>query len=254
MKIRAITLDLDDTLWPVAATIHGAEAALLLHLKAAAPNTAAHFNREAMMAWRKRVTSEHPARKSDLSFLRQEIIRLALIEHGDDPALAQAAFSVFFEARQQVQLFDDALPALERLAAKVPLVALSNGNADIKKIGIDHFFVGRVTSSTLPEVKPHLKVFQHAAGLAGSSLLETLHVGDDVALDVLGAHRAGMKTAWIHRESQTFEEAEQHQATLHASWGLHVDPARLAQPHEKPDFVCTNLLSLVEVLESKSWL
>jgi FMN hydrolase / 5-amino-6-(5-phospho-D-ribitylamino)uracil phosphatase len=254
MKIRAITLDLDDTLWPVAATIHGAEAALLAHLKIAAPNTASQFNREAMTGWRKRVTAEHPARKSDLSFLRTELIRLALLEHGDDPALAEAAFQVFFEARQQVQLFDDALPALARLAAKVPLVALSNGNADIKKIGIDQYFVGRVTSSTLPEVKPHLKVFQYAAGLANASLINTLHVGDDVALDVLGAHRAGMKTAWIHRESQTWEEAEQHQAKLHASYGMNVDPARLARPHEKPDFICTNLLTLVEILENKKWL
>lgn len=254
MKIRAITLDLDDTLWPVAATIHAAEAALLQHLKTAAPNTATHFNREAMMGWRKQVAAIHPARKSDLSFLRREIIRLALSEHGDDPALAEGAFEVFFEARQQVKLFDDTLPALEKLAARLPIVALSNGNADIKKIGIAHFFVGRVTSSTLPEVKPHLKVFEHAVSLAQSSLFETLHVGDDVALDVLGAHRAGMKTAWIHRESQSWEEAEQHQAKLHASWGLHVDPAVLARPHERPDFICTNLLSLVDALENGSWL
>jgi FMN hydrolase / 5-amino-6-(5-phospho-D-ribitylamino)uracil phosphatase len=254
MKICAITLDLDDTLWPVAATIHGAEAALLRHLQTVAPNTAARFNREAMMVWRKSVSAAHPSRKTDLSFLRKEIIRLALSEHHDDPNLAEGAFEVFFEARQQVKLFDDALPALERLAAKVPIVALSNGNADIKKIGIDHFFVGRVTSSTLPEVKPHLKVFEYAVGLAKASLIDTLHVGDDVALDVLGAHRAGMKTAWIHRESQSWEEAEQHQAKLHASWGLNVDPARLAQAHERPDYICTNLLSLVDALETDSWL
>jgi FMN hydrolase / 5-amino-6-(5-phospho-D-ribitylamino)uracil phosphatase len=253
MKIRAITLDLDDTLWPVAATIHGAEAALLSYLKTAAPNTAPHFNREAMIVWRKQVMSTHPARKSDLSFLRRELIRIALTEHGDDPALADSAFEVFFEARQQVKLFDDALPALEKLAARVPLVALSNGNADIKKIGIDHFFVGRVTSSTLTVVKPHIRVFEHAAGLASSTLLETLHVGDDIALDVLGALRAGMKTAWIHRESQSWEDAEKHQATQRASWGLALDPAHMAQSHEKPDFTCTDLLSLVEALETDSW-
>jgi FMN hydrolase / 5-amino-6-(5-phospho-D-ribitylamino)uracil phosphatase len=254
MKLRAITLDLDDTLWPVAATIHAAEAALLRHLQATAPNTAAGFHREAMMGWRKQVSRSHPERRSDLSFLRHEMIRLALTEHGEDPALAAGAFEVFFEARQQVKLFDDALPALEKLASKLPLVALSNGNADIKKIGIDHFFVGRVTSSTLPQVKPHLAVFQYAASLANASLQDTLHIGDDVALDVLGAHRAGMKTAWIHREDHSWEEAEQHQARIHASYGLNVDPAKLAQAHERPDWICSDLLALVAALEKDAWL
>jgi FMN phosphatase YigB (HAD superfamily) len=39
-------------------------------------------------------------------------------------------------------LFDDALPALEFLASRYPLVSLSNGNADVNARGIGHFFQG----------------------------------------------------------------------------------------------------------------
>jgi FMN hydrolase / 5-amino-6-(5-phospho-D-ribitylamino)uracil phosphatase len=254
MKLSAITIDLDDTLWPVAPTIQGAEDALARHLANVAPATAAHFNRPAMAVWRKQVMVDHPSRKSDLSFLRLEMIRLALLEHGDNPALAESAFEVFFEARQRVTLFEDALPALEALARRVPIVALSNGNADIAKIGLQHLFVGRVTSSTLAQVKPHRKVFEHAVGLANATLETTLHVGDDVALDILGAHRAGMKTAWIEREARSWHEAERRQAVLHASYGLARHEAGPARAHETPDFICTNLLDLVNQLEMASWL
>lgn len=259
MKIRAITLDLDDTLWPVAETIRGAEKALQAWLSQHAPRTAANFNRETMARWRPRIIAAHPDRKTDLSFLRREIIRHVLREQDDDPALADPAFEVFLEARQQVRLFDDALPALQRLAARVPIVALSNGNADIARIGIDQYFVGRISSATLPVVKPHPDVFTHAVRLAGQNLkgglalAETLHVGDDVAMDVLGARRVGMQTAWIHREGQSWEEAEQHQASLRQQFGLHQQVALKAQPDERPHFSADNLITLVDQLEQEQW-
>ena len=31
-----------------------------------------------------------------------------------------------------------------------------------------------------------------------------LHVGDDVELDVVGAHRAGLRTCWLNREGQAW--------------------------------------------------
>ena len=43
-QIRAITLDLDDTLWPIWPTIHRAEEVLLLWLKERAAKTAQLFD------------------------------------------------------------------------------------------------------------------------------------------------------------------------------------------------------------------
>ena len=120
-RIRAITLDLDDTLWPVWPTIRKAEAALHDWLSTNAPNTAALLETpETMRGKRDALLLEFPHMAHDFSFMRQEAIRRALLAGGDDPAHAKTAFEVFFEARHQVELFEDALPALEYLAARYP--------------------------------------------------------------------------------------------------------------------------------------
>ena len=101
--IKAITLDLDDTLWPVWPTIRKAEAALHDWLLANVPNTAALLeNPESMRAKRDVLVAEFPHRVHDLSFMRQEAIRRALLAGRDDPALTATAYEVFFDARHKV--------------------------------------------------------------------------------------------------------------------------------------------------------
>ena len=118
MTLQALTLDLDDTLWPVLPTLRRAEAAMRAWLAEHAPATMAQVDAAQWRSLRERVVHDHPAWAHDLSALRQETIRRALLAAGDDPALARPAFEAFFEARQQVDLFADVLPALGRLAAR----------------------------------------------------------------------------------------------------------------------------------------
>ena len=136
-QIRAISLDLDDTLWPIWPTIAKAEAALLQWLKEHASVTALHLGDTVKVrALRQEIVNLRPDLQGDLSALRRESIRLALQRAGDDPALAEPAFDVFFAARQRVDLFEDALPALEFLSQRWPVVALSNGNADVHVVAL----------------------------------------------------------------------------------------------------------------------
>ena len=143
--IKAVTLDLDDTLWPIWPAIERAEKALDDWLSRHAPMTAALFaNPAARHEIREHVTRSRPELKYNLSAIRREAIRLALYRSQEDPLLAEQAFDVFFAERNRVTLFDDAVMALEFLSSRFPLVALSNGNADIKRIGIDAYFqIGR---------------------------------------------------------------------------------------------------------------
>jgi len=95
-QIRAITLDLDDTLWPIWPTIHRAEEVLLLWLKERAAKTAQLFDTpKALRAIRERVEQERPDLRHDLSAMRRESIRLALRQAGDDEDLATPAFDLF---------------------------------------------------------------------------------------------------------------------------------------------------------------
>lgn len=198
-RIRAITIDLDDTLWPVWPAITRAEAALAGWLASHAPATAALFgDAQALRAIRMRMSELRPDLRLDLSALRRESIRMALAQAGDDPALAEPAFDFFFAERQRVDLFDDALETLEFLSARYPVVALSNGNADVHHIGIGRYFTDSLSATRLGVAKPDVRIFHAAARAAGVDSHQVLHVGDDALLDARGALDAGMQAAWLN--------------------------------------------------------
>lgn len=200
-RIRAITLDLDDTLWPVWPTIERAEQALQSWLVRHAPATAVWLSDPLRRrAIRERVNADLADHAHDLTRLRREAIRRALLEAGEAPELAEPAFEVFFAERQKVDLYPDALPALHRLSRRFPVVSVSNGNADLERIGLAGHFVGAVSAREVGCKKPDPRIFHHAAALAGVPAEVVLHVGDDFALDVVGAIGAGMQAVWVNRE------------------------------------------------------
>lgn len=199
-RIRAISIDLDDTLWPIWPTIERAEKVLHGWLMHHAPMAAAMWSSpHSLREIREHMAQHRPDLKHDMSALRRESIRLALQRAGENPLLAEPAFELFFAERQRVTLFDDALPALEFLAGRFPMVSLSNGNADVGLIGLARFFRASINAFDFGVGKPDARIFHAAAGAADVRPDEVLHIGDDVLLDVLGARNAGMQTAWVNR-------------------------------------------------------
>ncbi|MBD8051378.1 HAD family hydrolase [Limnohabitans radicicola] len=208
-RIRAITLDLDDTLWPVWPTIHRAEQVLMDWLTQHAPATAAlSCQAEVKQAVRAEINARHADRAHDLSFLRLEAIRALLVQAGDPGHLAEPAFEVFFAERQRVDLFDDALPALAFWSQRYPVVALSNGNADVHRVGIGQHFHASVSAKSLGVAKPDLRIFVAGAQAAGVAPHEVLHIGDDAHADCVGALAAGMQVAWLNREGQDWSHGD----------------------------------------------
>lgn len=214
-RIKAISLDLDDTLWPIWPTIERAEKALHDWLVEHAPMTAALFsNPAALRDIRDFMASSRPELKHDLSAVRRESIRLALYRAGEDPLLADAAFDVFFSQRQRVELFEDARPALERLSARFPIVSLSNGNADVQRVGLGRFFRAAISAREFGVGKPDPRIFHAAAGAVDLRPEDVLHVGDDATLDALGAMNAGMQAAWMNRSDHLWPHEQQPHVTI----------------------------------------
>ena len=207
-RVRAITIDLDDTLWPIWPTIARAEGVLQSWLDDRAPATAALArDKDTLRAVRNQMASLRPDIAHDLSAMRRESIRLLLTRAGDDPSLAEPAFEAFFAERQRVDLYDDALPALAELASCFPVVALSNGNADVHRVGLGAHFHAALSAQRFGVAKPDPRIFHAGANAAGVESHQVLHIGDDAHLDGMGALNAGMQFAWVRRENQPWTHA-----------------------------------------------
>jgi FMN hydrolase / 5-amino-6-(5-phospho-D-ribitylamino)uracil phosphatase len=216
--VKAISFDLDDTLWPIWPVIERAEKALLAWLQEHAPMTAALFAspnalREIREYMHEVTLKKKPELAHDLGAIRRESIRMALYRARDNPLLADQAYEVFFAERNRVAFYEDALPALHALSRRFPLVSLSNGNAQLRLVGIDFYFKAEVSAKSVGVAKPDTQIFQAAAAAAGVAAHEVLHVGDDAALDVIGALNAGMQAVWLNRQDKLWPH-ESQQPTL----------------------------------------
>jgi HAD superfamily hydrolase (TIGR01549 family) len=199
--VLAITLDLDDTLWPFAPIGARIDQVLYDWMLEHSPATATLYPVEAMRELRERTFVDNPHLHYDLSALRRLTLAEALERSGANPALLEPAYEAFYAARNQVEFYPDALAALRRIATRVPVAAVSNGNADLERIGIGELFAFQLGSREFGAAKPDPGIFHAACERLGVEAAQVLHVGDHAEMDVAGAMRAGLRGCWINRES-----------------------------------------------------
>ena len=213
--IQAISFDLDDTLWPVAPTITGAEQDLLNWLLINTPETAKLTQiTEVKDAIRKSVLAKHTMKAYDLGYLRREVIRETMRQAGDDPQLATAAYMVFDTARQRVTLYAGVKEALARLSTKFRLVAISNGTADVFVTPAAPYFHAAFKAHEVGVAKPDPKIYQAATSYLGLDADQVLHVGDDAHTDAWGAREAGLHTVWINPQEHPWTHGSPKPLTI----------------------------------------
>jgi len=204
--IRAITIDLDDTLWAIHPVIARAEQRLHDWLAEHYPLTIERFTPDAVQTLRSEVAEEFADRAHDLGFLRRAVLRRMGEAVGYGASLVDDAFAIFYEARNDVEIFPGVLPALESLRQNYVLIALTNGNADLDKIGIRDLFDDVISALTAGSAKPSRGIFDAAVRAGGADAQRTLHVGDNPQQDIDGARRAGLKTVWVNRNGYEWPE------------------------------------------------
>ncbi|MFQ5981827.1 MAG: HAD family hydrolase [Woeseiaceae bacterium] len=205
-RIRAITFDLDDTLWEVGPVIKRAEEILWSWLGEHFPRIPDRYSPEEAYALRVEAIDKYWDQSHDFRFLRKKVLSHMARTVGYATDLVDDAFDVFDRARNEVELYADVLPALETLTEHFSLIAVTNGNADLKRIGIRHFFHDVVTAVDVGAAKPAPEIFEEAVNRAGVDAHETLHVGDHPEIDIAGAREAGLRTAWVNRSGDGWPE------------------------------------------------
>ena len=110
-----------------------------------------------------------------------------------------------WEAPENFELFEDALPVLEELRASGLRIGLvSNGIRDLTEFVAHHRLDvdAIVDSRSHGRVKPHPTIFQAALELLGVAPGDAVMVGDSLEEDVEGARALGMRALLVDRENR----------------------------------------------------
>ncbi len=205
-KFDVITLDLDNTLWDLDPVFWQAEDTIYELLEQRCPRLTKRFDAKSLRSERLKFWQANPQLKHQISLLRQQSLAYVIRQCDYDSDIAeqvsQEAFGLFLDLRHQVTLFDAARPLLETLAPQYTLGALSNGNADLARLGLDHFFDFHFSAEQLNASKPAPQIFQAAIDHSGVKGEKILHVGDHPTEDIAGAQALGMATIWFNPNSK----------------------------------------------------
>jgi len=125
--LRAISFDLDDTLWAIWPVIDRAETALHDYICKTFPRIGETHGAGDLRLQRNEIYEQRPDLAHDLTELRRVSFELLLERHGYDPEASHDLIARFLDLRHDVTLFPDVVPALARLSERFPLIALSNG-------------------------------------------------------------------------------------------------------------------------------
>ena len=204
-KIKLLSFDLDDTLWPCKPTIMSAEKKLYEWMRQRVPAITQCFDIESLRTHRMTFLQQRQDLAHDMSALRIESLKALASEMNIESDWVNEAFGIFYEARQQVTLFDDVVPTLDALQQQYRMTALTNGNASIEKTGVSHWFEFSVSAADVGHQKPHPLFFETMLNKAGLDASEVLHIGDDPYRDIQGAFDAGIRSIWLNRTGQTWQ-------------------------------------------------
>lgn len=209
--VRAICFDLDNTLWDVEPVLLRAERILSDWLEGRYPMIPERFPAARIFELREALLAEHPQHAHDFTFLRRESLARAALACGYEPAMvrtiANDAFAVWHAARNELTPYPDVIPALDALKARYRLATLSNGNADLTRIGLAHHFEVSLHASALGCAKPDARAYKQLADTLALRPAEILFVGDEPHADVVGPHDAGMQTVWVCRGAREWPES-----------------------------------------------
>jgi HAD superfamily hydrolase (TIGR01549 family) len=203
-NIKALSFDLDDTLYNNKPVISKAYQRLYSFLKDNYPKFADIYTFDSFVESAITVRQNHQ-QISDLNAIRRIHIKTILTTAGYtvNTSMEDEAFEVFWLARQDVRLFPEVNEVLTTLAKRFPLVAITNGNACIKMMALEQFFQFSVSPLDTGEAKPHPSMFLYATDKLAIQPQELLHIGDTIEIDIVGAHQAGCRSIWFNPKQES---------------------------------------------------
>ncbi len=204
--LKLITLDLDNTLWNVTPTLIRAEKSLTSWINDNVPEAKPFYQKENLMSLRQQFNKQHPDKKYFPTIMRKTLLKQCFLQSGLSNNKAEetmeAAFSIFIKERNNVDFFPETLNILKTLSKQYPIIALTNGNADLSLIGINDFFTAHFSAESTGKAKPDTRMFTEALATSGNKATQTLHIGDHPTEDIQTALSLGINTIWFNQNKK----------------------------------------------------
>jgi len=225
MKYKHLFFDLDNTLWDFEKNSHETFNELYLnHLQNHKSITSfevfhgvyAIHNTRLWDLYRNNLISKEELR--DTRFL------ITLKEFGiDDRKLADTLSEEYiYHSPRKGILFPGAVETLEKLKPHFKMHIITNGFEEIQHVklafsGLDKYFENLITSEQAASKKPNAGIFYYALEKAGAGVEESLMIGDDLEVDIIGAGAIGMDTVYFdpYNLNGSTTEPTYKVATLH---------------------------------------
>lgn len=188
-------------------TINRAEETLYRWLARHYPRITQHHDPAQLIELRREFSQRDRRYAVDMSAMRADFLHHLGERHDYDGArVSERGFDVFYRARQQVEMYQDVIPCLQRLRARYRLGSISNGNASVEQVGLGHLIEPAVSAAEVQAAKPDPQIYRYFARRCGAEPEQIVYVGDHPAYDVQGSIEAGFHAVWINREQMSWPE------------------------------------------------
>ena len=150
--------------------------------------------------------------------LRRERFQRALADYNIiDPILAEKIGEDYISVcPKKNKLFPHTIEVLEYLSEKYSLHIITNGFEKVQHIklkysNLEKYFDKIITSEQVGVKKPNPKIFNFALSRAKTTEKESIYIGDDLEVDIIGCQNCEIKGVYFnpkkisHSENTTFE-------------------------------------------------
>jgi putative hydrolase of the HAD superfamily len=215
LRYKHLFFDLDRTLWDMEKNAQETLTELYekYELKKRGIPTAdlfvRHYNEYNDLLWdryRRKVIDKNTLRA--LRF-KQTLAHLGV----HDSALASKFDEEYIsEAPKKTNLISGAIDLLDQLKENYRLHIITNGFPEVqhfkmKNSGLDSYFEIVVTSEACGFNKPDPRIFDYALQKAGAEKKESIMIGDDLHVDIVGAREFGIDQVYLNPQGRNHSEA-----------------------------------------------
>lgn len=223
-KYKHIFFDLDRTLWDL--DRNATEALSDIYVKydlkgRGIPDVDAfvlHYNEYNELLW-----DRYRRKLIDKNTLRALRFKQVLAHYGvKDQKLSDNVEQDFIhEAPRRKHLVPGAMELLNLIKHDYKLHIITNGFPETQAYKMEHsgltpYFDVIVTSEGSGHAKPDRKIFDHALKLAKATKEESIMIGDDLAVDIVGAREAGWAQIFYNPQGGAHNETVHHEV-MHLS-------------------------------------